>query len=111
MRVFPLSNWTERDIWQYIVQEKIPVVPLYYAQARLVVRRNGTLIPADDSVHLKDGEVPEKMCVRYRTLGCAPCTGAIESRATTLEEIAAETGAAKISERSEEHTSELQSPY
>ena len=100
MRVFPLSNWTERDIWQYIVQEKIPVVPLYYAQARLVVRRNGTLIPADDSVHLKDGEVPEKMCVRYRTLGCAPCTGAIESRATTLEEIAAETGAAKISERS-----------
>ncbi|OLC31981.1 MAG: sulfate adenylyltransferase small subunit [Acidobacteria bacterium 13_1_40CM_56_16] len=100
MRVFPLSNWTERDIWQYIVQEKIPVVPLYYAQERLVVRRNGTLIAADDSIHLKDGEVPERMWVRYRTLGCAPCTGAIESRATTLEEIAAETGAAKISERS-----------
>ena len=100
MRVFPLSNWTERDIWQYIVQENIPVVPLYYAQERLVVRRNGTLIPADDSMHLKDGEVPEKMWVRYRTLGCAPCTGAVESRATTLEEIAEETTVAKISERS-----------
>ena len=100
MRVFPLSNWTERDIWQYIVQENIPVVPLYYAQERLVVRRNGTLIPADDSMHLKDGEVPEKMWVRFRTLGCAPCTGAVESHALTLEEIAEETVSAKISERS-----------
>src|SRR5947199_9002434 len=92
MRVFPLSNWTEGDIWQYIVQEHISVVTLYFAQERLVVRRNGTLIPADDSIHLKDGEVPEKMWVRSRTLGCAPCTGAVESRATTLEEIAEETG-------------------
>jgi sulfate adenylyltransferase subunit 2 len=100
MRVFPLSNWTERDIWQYIVQEKIPVVPLYYAQERLVVRRNGTLIPADDTMHLKDGEVPEKMWVRFRTLGCAPCTGAVASCAATLEEIAGETVSAKISERS-----------
>jgi len=100
MRVFPLSNWTERDIWQYIVQESIPVVPLYYAKERLVVRRNGTLIPADDSMHLKDGEVPEKMSVRFRTLGCAPCTGAVASCAATLEEIAEETVSAKISERS-----------
>src|SRR5437867_11827823 len=100
MRVFPLSNWTERDIWQYIVQENIPVVPLYYARERLVVRRNGTLIPADDSTHLKDGEVPENMWVRYRTLGCAPCTGAVESRAMTLEEIAEKTVVAKMSERS-----------
>ena len=100
MRVFPLSNWTERDIWQYIVQENIPVVPLYYAQERLVVRRNGSLIPADDSMHLKDGEVPEKLWVRYRTLGCMPCTGAVESRALTLDEIAEETVSATISERS-----------
>src|SRR5881409_138488 len=100
MRVFPLSNWTERDIWQYIVQEKIPVVPLYYAQERLIVRRSGTLIPADDALHLKPGEVPEKASVRFRTLGCAPCTGAVESCASTLEEIAEETVAAKISERS-----------
>jgi sulfate adenylyltransferase subunit 2 len=100
MRVFPLSNWTERDIWQYILQEKIPVVPLYYAQERMVVRRGGTLIPADDALHLKEGEVPEKMMVRFRTLGCAPCTGAVASCASTLEEIAEETGSAKISERS-----------
>src|SRR5688572_20925129 len=97
MRVFPLSNWTERDIWDYIVQEKIKVVPLYYAKERLVVKRNGMLIPADEAVHLKDGEVPEKMSVRFRTLGCMPCTGAVASTATTLEEIAAEMVAAKIS--------------
>jgi sulfate adenylyltransferase subunit 2 len=100
MRVFPLSNWTERDIWQYILQENIPVVPLYYAKERPVVRRNGMLIPADDAMHLKEGEVPEMMSVRFRTLGCSPCTGAVASCANTLEEIAAETTAAKISERS-----------
>lgn len=100
MRVFPLSNWTERDIWAYIVQERIKVVPLYYAKERLVVRRNGMLIPADEVLHLKDGEVPEKMSVRFRTLGCMPCTGAVASTATTLEQIAAEMVAAKISERS-----------
>ena len=88
MRVFPLSNWTERDIWQYIVQEKIEVVPLYFAKERLVVQRNGTLIPADNSMHLKEGEIPEKMSVRFRTLGCAHCTGAVGSCATTIEEIA-----------------------
>jgi sulfate adenylyltransferase subunit 2 len=76
MRVFPLSNWTERDIWDYIVQENIKVVPLYYAKERLVVNRNGMLIPADDTVHLKQGEVPEKMWVRFRTLGCTH-TGAV----------------------------------
>ena len=100
MRVFPLSNWTERDIWDYIVQENIKVVPLYYAKERLVVKRNGMLIPADEAVHLKDGEIPEMMSVRFRTLGCMPCTGAVASTATTLEEIAAEMVAAKISERS-----------
>lgn len=100
MRVFPLSNWTEQDVWQYILQEKIPVVPLYYAKERLIVNRAGTLIPAEDSMHLKDGEVPEKMSVRFRTLGCAPCTGAVGSCATTMEEIVAEAGSAKISERS-----------
>src|SRR5438552_12134939 len=86
MRVFPLSNWTEGDIWQYILQEQIPVVPLYYARERLVVRRNGTLIPADDRTHLKDGEVPERIWVRYRTLGCAHCTGPIASGGTALDQ-------------------------
>jgi sulfate adenylyltransferase subunit 2 len=100
MRVFPLSNWTERDIWQYIVQEKIPVVPLYFAQQRPVVRRNDTLIPADNALHLKEGEIPEMMSVRFRTLGSAPCTGAVASCASTLDEIAEETVSAKISERS-----------
>jgi sulfate adenylyltransferase subunit 2 len=100
MRVFPLSNWTEQDVWQYILQEEIPVVPLYYAKERLIVNRGGTLIPADDSMHLKDGEIPEAMSVRFRTLGCAPCTGAVASCATTMEEIVAEAGSAKISERS-----------
>src|SRR5438876_11493696 len=100
MRVFPLSNWTEGDIWQYILQEQIPVVPLYFAKERLVVRRNGTLIPADEAKHLKEGEQPELLSVRFRTLGCIPCTGAVGSCATTLESIVAEAGAAKTSERS-----------
>jgi len=100
MRVFPLSNWTERDIWQYILQEQIPVVPLYFAKERLVVRRNGALIPAGEAMHLKQGEQPELLSVRFRTLGCVPCTGAVGSCATTLEDIVAEAGAAKISERS-----------
>ena len=77
MRVFPLSNWTETDIWQYIRQEKIPIVPLYFAKERLVVRRGNNLIPADDAGNLKEGEVPELMSVRFRTLGCSPCTGAV----------------------------------
>ena len=100
MRIFPLSNWTERDIWQYILQEKIPVVPLYFAKERPVVERGGTLIPADNALHLKDGEKPQMMSVRFRTLGCVPCTGAVPSCAASLEDIVAEAGAAKISERS-----------
>ena len=100
MRVFPLSNWTEQDVWQYILEEKIPVVPLYYAKERMVVNRGGTLIPAADSMHLKDGEVSETMSVRFRTLGCVPCTGAVASCAVTMEEIVAEASSAKISERS-----------
>ena len=100
MRVFPLSNWTERDIWQYILQESIPVVPLYFAKDRPVVNRGGTLIPADNAAHLKDGEHAEMMSVRFRTLGCVPCTGAVGSCAKTLEDIVAEASSAKISERS-----------
>jgi sulfate adenylyltransferase subunit 2 len=99
MRVFPLSNWTESDIWQYIRQEEIPIVPLYFAKERMVVRRGTTLIPADDAGNLKEGEVPEKMWVRFRTLGCSPCTGAVESRANSLKEIADEAAVAIRSER------------
>jgi sulfate adenylyltransferase subunit 2 len=99
MRVFPLSNWTESDIWHYIRQEDIPIVPLYFAKQRLVVRRGNLLIPADDAGNLREGEVPEMVSVRFRTLGCSPCTGAVESTATTLEEIANEASAALRSER------------
>jgi sulfate adenylyltransferase subunit 2 len=99
MRVFPLSNWTELDIWAYILREKIPIVPLYYAAKRPIVHRNGQLIMVDDDrLPLKDGE-PEQMLVRFRTLGCYPLTGAIESNATSLEAIVAEMIAARTSER------------
>src|SRR5881409_823274 len=81
MRVFPLSNWTERDIWQYILRERIPVVPLYFAKQRLVVRRGTNWIPVNDAGDLREGETPVTEWVRFRTLGCAPCTGAVESRA------------------------------
>jgi len=99
MRVFPLSNWTESDIWHYIHREEIPIVPLYFAAKRLVVRRGNNLIPADDAGNLREGEVPTLMSVRFRTLGCSPCTGAVLSEATTVEEIAAEAVLAKRSER------------
>src|SRR5882724_687194 len=100
MRVFPLSNWTELDIWAYILREKIPIVPLYYAAERPIVHRNGQLIMVDDDrLPLKDGERPEEMLVRFRTLGCYPLTGAIESNATSLEAIVAEMIAARTSER------------
>jgi sulfate adenylyltransferase subunit 2 len=99
MRVFPLSNWTESDIWQYIRQEEIPIVPLYFAKQRLVVRRGNNLIPADDAGNLKEGEVPELMSVRFRTLGCSPCTGAVESTATTIDAIVDEAAVAIRSER------------
>jgi len=85
VRVFPLSNWTELDVWQYIYLENIPIVPLYFAAKRPVVERNGTLILVDDDrMPLDPGETPSLRSVRFRTLGCYPLTGAIESRATTL---------------------------
>jgi sulfate adenylyltransferase subunit 2 len=100
IRVFPLSNWTELDIWQYILAEQIPIVPLYFAAKRPVVERDGTLIMRDDErMKLKPGEVVQDRLVRFRTLGCYPLTGAIESPATTLEEIVAEMLTARTSER------------
>ncbi len=98
-RVFPLSNWTELDIWHYIYVEKIPMVPLYFAKKRPVVRRDGILLLAEDLNVPKPGEVVEEKMVRFRTLGCQLCTGAVESEATTLEEVIAETMLAKKSER------------
>lgn len=100
IRVFPLSNWTELDIWQYIYLEKIPVPSLYFAAERPVVNRDGTLIMVDDErMPLRDGEVPENKMVRFRTLGCYPLTGAIESNAASLTEIIQEMLLARTSER------------
>jgi len=100
LRVFPLSNWTELDIWLYIHQEKIPIVPLYAAAERPVVRRGGQLIMVDDDrLPLKPGEAVERRSVRFRTLGCYPLTGAVESTAATLPEIIRETLEARTSER------------
>ncbi len=100
MRVFPLSNWTELDIWEYIKFEDIPVVPLYFAKPRPVVERAGTLIMIDDErFPLDPGEVPEMRRVRFRTLGCYPLSGAVESDAETLDEIIAEMKASTTSER------------
>ena len=100
IRVFPLSNWTELDIWQYIYLEDIPVVPLYFADVRPVVERNGTLIMVDDErMPLLQGEVPMMKKVRFRTLGCYPLTGAVESNAQSLAEIIQEILLANTSER------------
>jgi sulfate adenylyltransferase subunit 2 len=100
IRVFPLSNWTELDVWQYIHLEKIPIVPLYFAQVRPVVERGGTLIMKDDDrLTLHPGEKLEMKRVRFRTLGCYPLTGAVESDATTLPQIIQEMLLAKTSER------------
>ncbi len=100
IRVFPISNWTELDVWQYIHLENIPIVPLYYAAERPVVRRNGTLIMVDDErMRLEPGETPEMKKVRFRTLGCYPLTGAIESEAETLPQIIQEMLLATTSER------------
>ena len=100
MRVFPLSNWTELDIWQYIHLESIPIVPLYYAAERPVVERDGTLIMVDDErMRLKPGEKPMMKSVRFRTLGCYPLTGAVESTATTLPQIIQEMLLTTTSER------------
>ena len=100
VRAFPLSNWTELDVWLYIFREKIPVVPLYFAAPRPVVERDGALILVDDErLPLRPGETPQLRNVRFRTLGCYPLTGAIESQADTLEKIIAEMLVATSSER------------
>lgn len=100
MRVFPISNWTETDIWQYIKRENIDIVPLYSAAERPVVERDGNLIMVDDErFRLQEGETVENKLVRFRTLGCYPLTGGIESNATTLDEIIEETLSAVSSER------------
>ncbi len=100
IRVFPLSNWTELDVWQYIYLEKIPIVPLYFAKERPVVKRDGTLIMVDDDrMPLNPGEKPTMKKVRFRTLGCYPLTGAIESDADTLPAIIQEMLLTKSSER------------
>lgn len=100
MRVFPISNWTETDIWQYIKREKIDIVPLYFAVERPVVERDGNIIMIDDDrFPLKPGEKPVMKSVRFRTLGCYPLTGGIESTAHTLDEIIDETLSAVSSER------------
>lgn len=100
IRVFPLSNWTELDVWHYIMLERIPVVPLYFAKVRPVVRRGGTWIMVDDErLPLEPGEKPQMRRVRFRTLGCYPLTGAIESNADTVEAIVAEMQTARVSER------------
>jgi sulfate adenylyltransferase subunit 2 len=100
IRVFPLSNWTELDVWQYIYREQIPIVPLYYSAERPVVDRDGTLIMVDDDrLPLGEGEEAMMKWVRFRTLGCYPLTGAVESRATTLPEIIQEMLLTRFSER------------
>ncbi len=100
MRVFPLSNWTELDIWQYLYLENVPIVPLYYAKVRPVVERDGSLIMVDDErMPLKPGEKPMMKKVRFRTLGCYPLTGAVESEAETLAEVIHEIAQARTSER------------
>jgi sulfate adenylyltransferase subunit 2 len=100
IRVFPLSNWTELDIWQYLYLEDVPIVPLYFAARRPVVDREGTLVMVDDArMRLREGEVPQERMIRFRTLGCYPLSGAIESTATTLPEIIREMLLTRVSER------------
>jgi sulfate adenylyltransferase subunit 2 len=99
MRVFPLSNWTELDVWRYIAAERIPVVPLYFAAEREVLARGGQLIPVGAKTRLLPGETPERVLCRFRTLGCYPCTGAVRSSAVTVDEIIAELEHTRRSER------------
>jgi len=100
LRVFPLSNWTELDVWEYVLAENIPVVPLYFSKPRPVVERSGALIMVDDDrLPLLPGEKPKMLRVRFRTLGCYPLTGAIESEAETLHDVIAEMRKARTSER------------
>ena len=100
MRIFPLSNWTELDVWLYILQEQIPVVPLYFAQKRPVVQRQGTWLMVDDErLPLEPGEVPENRMIRFRTLGCYPLTGGIDSTAQSVEDLLEEMLQSRSSER------------
>lgn len=100
MRVFPLSNWTEHDVWEYIKREKIPVVPLYFAKMRPVVKRKGTLVMVDDDrMRLEPGEQPEMRMIRFRTLGCYPLSGAIDSTAANVDDILLELENSRFSER------------
>jgi sulfate adenylyltransferase subunit 2 len=100
IRVFPLSNWTELDVWLYIYREQIPVIPLYFAKPRPVLQRNGTWIMRDDErMPLEPGETPELRSVRFRTLGCYPLTGAVESTASNLREVIEEMLRSRTSER------------
>ena len=98
-RVFPLSNWTEMDIWQYIKQQDIPLPSLYFAHHRPTIQRNGTFLAVTDFLTLQPGEKPETRLVRFRTVGDATCTGAVESPAATLDHIIAEVAAARVTER------------
>lgn len=99
IRVFPLSNWTELDVWLYIYREEIPIVPLYYAKEREVIVRGSQLLPIEKGVRLLPSEKPENVWCRFRTLGCAPCTGAVASRADTLDKIIEEIALVRVSER------------
>ena len=99
IRIFPLSNWTELDVWLYIHLEEIPVVPMYFAAEREVVPRDGRLIPVYERTRLSPGEVPQRIVCRFRTLGCYPCTGAVDSKATTVAEIVEEMMVVRHSER------------
>ena len=99
MRVFPISNWTELDIWHYLYLENIPIVDLYFAKRRLMVERNNQLIPVDGPRAVLPGETPREVMCRFRTLGCTPCTGAIYSSATSVREILQEMLETRVSER------------
>ncbi len=99
IRIFPISNWTELDVWVYILREKIPVVPLYFAKKREMIVRDGQLIPLEGPIPLKKGETPQKVLCRFRTLGCYPCTGAVLSSAASIEHIIGEMINVRTSER------------
>ena len=98
-RVFPISNWTEMDVWQYIMLEEIPIPSLYFSHEREVVNRDGTILAAGEYVPLKEGEKPEKRIIRFRTIGDMTCTGAVFSEASSVEEIIEEVAATRVTER------------
>src|SRR5690606_28077209 len=99
IRVFPLSNWTELDIWQYVRDEQLELPPLYYAHRRRVVERDGMLLGLHPALELMDGEEPYEATVRYRTIGDATCTGAVESGAATVDDVIIEVAATRVTER------------